>query len=322
MNFFVKNILLGMATFALLTGYSASAQTANGGTNSFDFLNISPISRAVGVGEAYSAVGDDVGSVYYNPAGLASILTNEMNITYLSLYQQMSYEFIAFATPLQPSFPSLGGVVALSAGLLQPGSMTRTNDSGQSTGSFSSGDEVFTLAYAKDISPTLHFGTSIKLITQQIDTVQTSLFAVDAGVVVIPSFQGMRFGLVVKNIGAQDSGFNLPFNLLGGISYRQYELFSDQDDGAVMGEVTLPIQPVEDPVMASFGLEYNYKWIGNRATLRAGYKFVNNGLGGEGLTLGAGYGLDFAGAVVFLDYAYAPADVFGDTNRVTLTTKF
>lgn len=70
------------------------------------------------------------------------------------------------------------------------------------------------------------------------------------------------------------------------------------------------------------GVEYNYKWLGNRATLRAGYKYQNNGLGGEGLTLGAGYGMDLTGAVLFLDYAYAPADVFGDTNRVSLTTKF
>ncbi len=313
---------LGLITTAFLAVAPVWSQTANGGTNSFDFLNISPISRAVGVGEAYSAVGDDVGCVYYNPAGLASILTNEMNITYLSLYQQMSYEFIAFATPLQLSFPTLSGVVAVSVGLLQPGSMTRTLDNGQAAGSFSSGDEVFTLAYANDLSPAFHLGASLKLLNQQIDTVSTSLWAADAGLVVIPSFQGLRLGMVFKNIGAQDSGFNLPFNLLGGISYRQYELFSDQDDGAVMCEVSFPIQPIEDPVGANFGLEYNYKWIGNRATLRAGYKYQNNGLSGEGLTMGAGYGLDFAGAVLFLDYAYAPADVFGDTNRVTLTTKF
>ena len=321
MNLFQKTTL-GVFCLVSLVVTPVGALTPNGGRNAFDFLNISPVSRAVGVGEAYSAMGDDVGSVYYNPAGLASVLTNEMNITYLSLYQQMNYEFIAFATPLQPSFPSLGGVVALSAGLLQTGNMSRTNDFGVTTGTFSSGDQVFTLAYAKDFSPTVHIGASLKLLNQQIDTVQTSLFAVDAGLVVIPPSQGLRIGLEVKNLGAQDSGFNLPFTLSGGLSYRQYELFGDQDDGAITGEIIFPIQPIEDPVGAAIGVEYNYKWVGNRATIRAGYKYQNNGLGGEGLTLGAGYGLDLAGAVLFLDYAYAPADVFGDTNRVSLTTKF
>src|SRR5271170_7942611 len=100
---------------------SAHSQTANGGRNSFDFLKISPISRAVGVGEAYTALGDDVGSIYYNPAGLASVLTNEFNATYLSLYQSVNYEFLAFAYPMTPSFPGVGGVFAISANFLQPG---------------------------------------------------------------------------------------------------------------------------------------------------------------------------------------------------------
>jgi hypothetical protein len=318
----IKNIFVGFFCVSFMAFTPVWAQTANGGRDAFDFLNLSPISRAVGVGEAYSALGDDVGSVYYNPAGLASILTNEMNITYLSLYQQMNYEFIAFATPLQPAISSLGGVIALSVGMLQPGNMSRTNDSGVTTGTFSSGDQVFTLAYAKDFSPTLHVGVSLKLLDQQIDTIQSSLFAVDAGLVVIPPSQGLRIGLEIKNLGAQASGFNLPFILAGGLSYRQYELFSDQDDGAITGDVSFPIQPIEDPVGAALGMEYNYKWIGNRASIRVGYKFQNNGLGGEGITLGAGYGLDLTGAVLFLDYAFAPADVFGDTNRLSLTTKF
>jgi hypothetical protein len=57
-------------------------------------------------------------------------------------------------------------------------------------------------------------------------------------------------------------------------------------------------------------------------TIRGGYTFLDTSLNGVGLTLGAGYGLDLSGTVLFVDYAYAPADIFGSAHRISLTTKF
>jgi len=142
------------------------------------------------------------------------------------------------------------------------------------------------------------------------------------GVVVLPPFDGMRIGVALKNLGAQSLGFNLPFALDGGISYRHYEIFSEQDDAALTAEATLPIQPIEDPVGVKVGVEYDYKWVANRVALRVGYEFLDKSLDGVGLALGAGYGLDLNGAVLYVDYAYAPADIFGSAHRISLTTKF
>jgi hypothetical protein len=316
----------------LLTGIALTigiapvyAQSASGGQAAFDFLKISPISRAVGLGGAYTAIGDDIGSIYYNPAGLAGLLTSEMNITYLSIYQSINYEFLAFGYPLGESMPDIGGTVAISAALLQPGSLPRTNDSGvtvNGTATFASGDQVFSLAYARDLGHFLQAGFCVNYIEQQIDTVSTSLFDATAGVVILPPFDGMRIGVSLKNMGAEAAGFDLPFTLNTGISYRHYELFSEQDDGALTAEVGFPLEPIEDPVGVKVGGEYNYKWMGNRATLRIGYEFLDTALDGAGLSLGAGYGLDFGGAVLFLDYAYSPEDIFGSDNRISLTTKF
>ena len=314
----------GVCALIIVWGFGTPvlAQTANGGRSAFDFLKISPVSRAVGVAEAYTALGDDVGAICYNPAGLASVLTNELNVTYLSLYQGMDYEFLAFACPLGASFQSLDGTVAISANLLQPGNMQRTNDQGVTVGTFSSGDSIFTLAYARQFSPSFHVGIAAKLIQQQIDTVQTSLFDMDAGVVILPPFQGMRVGISMKNLGSQESGFDLPFVLNTGISYRRYELFSEQDDGVITAEANFPIRPIEDNVGVKVGIEYNYKWVGNRLTVRGGYEFLDKSLNNAGLVLGAGYGIDLSGAVLFLDYAYAPEDIFGEAHRISLTTKF
>jgi len=305
----------------ILQTVPSSAQTQNSGRGAFDFLKISPVSRAVGTGGAYTAMGDDVGAVYYNPAGLASLLTSELNFTYLALYQDMSYEFIAFAYPLGQSAPDIGGTLALSVHLLQPGSGQRTNDFGVTTGTYSGGDQVYSFSYARAFGA-LHAGALVKMISQQVDTVQTSLFAADLGIVVLPPFEGMRVGLSVKNLAATADNFDLPLSLNGGISYRQYEMFDAHDDGALTLEGTLPLRPIEDEVGMRVGGEYNYKWVGGKVSIRAGYGMFDVDLKGMGLTLGAGFGFDLVGATLFLDYAYAPADFFGNAHRLSLTTKF
>jgi hypothetical protein len=317
-----RRICLSVIFIGVLFSSPAFAQTANSGRGAFDFLKISPISRAIALGGAYTALGDDIGAIYYNPAGLASLLTSELNFTYLSLYQGMSYEFIAFGYPLGMAMPSVGGTVALSVNLLQPGNLQRTNDAGVTTGSFSSGDQVFSLAYARAFGSSVHAGLSVKMIQQQIDTIQTSLFDVDAGIVILPSFDGLRIGASLKHLGAQSSSFDLPLSLNAGLSYRRYEIFSAQDDGALTAETTFPLRPIEDRIGMKVGGEYNFKWVGSRATLRAGYTFLDQDLNGIGFTIGAGYGLDLSGAILFFDYAYAPADIFGDAHRISLTTKF
>jgi hypothetical protein len=49
---------------------------------------------------------------------------------------------------------------------------------------------------------------------------------------------------------------------------------------------------------------------------------LDQDVSGVGFTAGAGYGFDAGGAVIFLDYAFAPSGEFGATHRVSLTTKF
>ena len=308
--------------FLILAGSSHLALAQTGGRGAFDFLKISPFARSVGMGEAYSAVGDDVASIQYNPAGLASVLTNELSFTYLSLYQGVNLESIAVAVPLDTQLPAIGGTLAANVNLIQGGTFQRTDDFGNPDGTYTAGDDVITLAYARSFG-LIQAGASVKFIQQQIDTLQSSLFAADMGVVVTPSFPGIRVGLSLKNVGAQDnSGYDLPMIFDAAISYRRYELLTYQDDGALSLESDVPVHPIDDKVGMRVGAEYNFKWVGSRATLRMGYRFLDEDLSGVGFTLGAGYSVDLEGAVVFLDYAFAPEDVFGVSNRVSLSTDF
>jgi hypothetical protein len=44
-------------------------------TTSYGFLKLTTNARAAGMGDAYSAVGNDLGSIFYNPAGITQLET-------------------------------------------------------------------------------------------------------------------------------------------------------------------------------------------------------------------------------------------------------
>lgn len=323
MRFSLKLFLASLLLGGIAMVSTARAQTsANGGLNAFEFAQISPDARAIALAGAYTALGDDVGSVYYNPAGVASVLTNEIKMAYIMLYQGLSYETLAFAYPMEPVFHGLGGTFAISVNMLQPGTLEKTNDVGVTISTFSAGDDMFTFTYAHDLGTDFQAGLSFKYLQQQIDVVSSSLLALDAGVLFAPGNDGVRVGVDLKNIGDKSSSYNLPFTLNTGISFRQYGIFTKQDDMALSIDSAFPMV-IQDSLVVNVGAEYNLKWVGSRVSLRGGYSFIGStDLSGIGLSAGAGYGIDFGGLVVFLDYAYTPADIFGDSNRFSLTTKF
>jgi hypothetical protein len=317
----IRRAVLAVA-ICLASNIPLWASPGVGGRSAFEFMKISPVTRAVAVGEAYSAMGDDVGSIHYNPAGLASILTNELNFTYLMLYQDISYEYIAFAYPLGQAAPKIGGTLAASVNLIQLGSMDRVNDDAEILGTFTSGNSLFTFSYARAFGDYVHSGFNLKYVRQQIDTIKQTAVNVDFGVVVLPPFEGLRVGVVARNLGGSVDDFDMPLVLNTSASYRMYELFSYNDDICFAVECDIPVLPIEDRLGMRAGLEYDLKWVGHRVTVRGGYKFLDTDVEGVGLTVGGGYGVDIGGTILFLDYAFAPAGDFGQSHRMSLTAKF
>ncbi|MBI4347633.1 MAG: type IX secretion system membrane protein PorP/SprF [Elusimicrobia bacterium] len=72
--------------------------------------------RVVGLGNAFTAVADDVNSIYYNPAGLATLDRAQVGTTYSRLYQGLSdrsglqNSFLAFESPIRQGRQGAYGV--------------------------------------------------------------------------------------------------------------------------------------------------------------------------------------------------------------------
>ena len=82
------------------------------GKSGFGFLKISPSARAAGMGDAFTAIANDVTTIFYNPAGLVNTENYSITAGITNLYGLNFLEHQFFAVSLKKnfalSFQSLG----------------------------------------------------------------------------------------------------------------------------------------------------------------------------------------------------------------------
>src|SRR5258705_994367 len=82
---------------------AAHAQLALGeqriGTTSGQFLKIGVGARAVGLGESFVAVANDPSAIYWNPAGLASLQRQEIELSHVGWPGDINYEHVTLVVP-------------------------------------------------------------------------------------------------------------------------------------------------------------------------------------------------------------------------------
>ena len=136
--------------------------SAGPGTSAANFLKLSIGARAVGMGESFVAVADDISSVYWNPAGLARINNNMISASHNVWFQDINYEFIGVGIPLgkrddsTSAIPFAGvgakGALAISASYLYlDGMERRTGNTAEPEGEFGANDLAVTLTYARTL---------------------------------------------------------------------------------------------------------------------------------------------------------------------------
>ena len=76
-NNYTKIIFLLLIIVGIVENVQAQVSTS-----AVPFLLISPNARASGMGEVGTGIGDDVSTVYWNPAGLAFLKGSEASITH------------------------------------------------------------------------------------------------------------------------------------------------------------------------------------------------------------------------------------------------
>jgi len=341
----VKKIILLSLTVLLMVSVLSAKPFGKTGTAALQFLKFGVDARAIGMGEAYTAVTDDISSVYWNPAGLAPALQNQAFFSHTDWPAGIMHEFAAV------SYTNGVSTWALSASVLHMDKLDVTTEEefGPTGETFTNSDMAFGLSYASTFTDKFSFGMTAKYLRENLYIYDINSFSVDLGSIYNTGWQNVKIGMSLRNFGPDiqykvdddgDGSFNEdPFDLLDndgdglidedgeGIESKIPMNFSLGISGDVMRKndshliASLQLDNCIDR-METWNLGAEYR-LGN-LYLRGGYQFNYDT---NGLSAGVGVQLPTRFAVFSIDYAYTDMGYLAESfinsaHRISLKMKY
>src|SRR5258705_2740612 len=267
--------------------------------------------RAVGMGQTAMGADGHSESAFWNPAGLATMETNEFALHSATLVAGRSHVLGAY-------FPSRGiGVVGGAVYLVDYGDLERTDENGNTIARIAPRNFEFMASYATSLAGSFVFGLSYKLVQFRVDCSGDcrdfpagtgATHAIDLG----GQFQvgpggPLRIGVALRNLGfrlqvqnqaqADPLPTRLPIGALydvhfrpaaGGTPDQAFDLKLAADLDSPFGQVGQSERRL--------GMDIGYQKL---VRVRAGYAFVQDGLSGPSVGLGlesGSLGIDLARA--------------------------
>jgi hypothetical protein len=289
-----KEVLIWLLAFL---GSLAPAWGQTSLTSGADFLLMTTGARPDGMGQAFSAVADDINTLTFNPAGLANIRLPEVGYGHEAFLADIGYDFVGAAIPT-------GEAGVLGLGYLGMGTAPFNSTSNPSAPPVSVQDTALIGAWGKSFYQ-LHLGAAVKYIHETLAGVQGSGFAFDAGaryrllpqLTVAGSVLNMGPGIQFASLEP------LPLEVNGGLAWTVLQNPTHSLTLAMEASSVV----TEDTQRYSFGAEY---WYQNKFAIRAGY-LANSQV--EGFSAGAGVRF----SVFQIDYAFEPYNTLGSVQRLS-----
>ena len=305
------------------------------GISAYQFLKIGAGARAVGMGETFVSIANDVSSLYWNPAGLTQFTDDQVIFSHSEYVIDIKHEFFGIAH----HFAS-GDALGLSLiSLHMPDMPVTTETQPFGTGQyFSFGDVAVGLTYARKMTDQFSFGITMRYIEETLDMLKMRSVLADVGTYYWTGLGSARFAVVVTNFGGDvsPSGTVTEFN---GQTVNSFQSFSPPTQFKI-GFAMEPYQDEQQHVTTSLelnhpndnaenlhlGVEYQWhQWL----WLRTGLKRTigERLLGGDNTSANdytAGFGVAVPTSVtnVHLDYAYANFNALGSVHRISVAFSF
>lgn len=287
------------------------------------FLKIGMGARPTGMGNAFTAVANDINSITWNPAGLSLLNKKEFGAMHAELFADTRYDFIGYAQPLAGRTGGADyGTIGFAVQYLSQGTIEGRSADRRAAGEFSGSDKVFNMAFSRRFNSSLLFGANLKYLNSSIENESARTFALDIGGMYrfLPGFMA---GFAVQNIGPGikfiDQRNSLPLTLAIGAGY--------EIGAGLLLALDVKNRPNDNKTIVSMGTEYA---VFSALSLRAGYLAAPAGsISGNGIAanifgdmsgLGAGLGLKAFG--YSLDYAFMPFGELGNVQRISLGARF
>lgn len=333
-----KSIILLILAVSLI--FTVNAQTLKTGTTAAQVLKINVGPRAIGMGGAFTAVADDISSLYWNPAGSANIEFNEAFFNHTALYLDINHDYAAIATNLT-GFGTVGAFVSVLSTDDMP---VRTVEKPEGTGEFFNyGAIIVGVNYSRYLTENFSIGFNAKYINESIWHMSATGFAIDVGTLYkIPVLNELRIAASISNFGTKmqmegrDVTQNFPSGAGGG-NLINANLELDKFDLPLMFRFGLSADVIKDQTSRlttsldaihpndhteyiNSGLEYSWN---ETVFLRVGYNSLFEKDSEKGLTAGIGINYRLVDLVkVKLDYAYQDFGRLSDVHYFSLGITF
>jgi len=171
------------------------------GTRSGEFLSIPTSARGLAMGEAWTAAADDIGAIFWNPAGLGFISAPTFQFTNINLTLDFNYNYLAGAIPVKDGVVVLGGFFGmLTTNPIEITTIVNPQGTGNYYDYYTS---VIGGCVGYNISDRFSFGVNAKWAHEDIWDITSNAFALDLGANYHTEFldRHIRFALAVQNMG-------------------------------------------------------------------------------------------------------------------------
>ncbi|MDP8228121.1 MAG: PorV/PorQ family protein [Candidatus Electryoneaceae bacterium] len=217
----VKGILIVVIILLPLMAFGQ----AKVGTTGLNFLKVGVGARAVGMGEAFTAVASDVSALYYNPAGLIQLRQPEATFSMVDYPADIKFIYIGGAVPT----PATNGVVGVHITSLFTNDMIETTpEMPNGTGrTFTASDLAVGVAYCQQLTDKFSVGVSFKYLNESLADASANGWSADVGTFYTTGWKRINIGMVIQNFGPdmthEKAEFPLPINFKFGASFVAWE---------------------------------------------------------------------------------------------------
>ncbi|MBK7046148.1 MAG: PorV/PorQ family protein [bacterium] len=342
----MKRILLTVALAAALTTGFCGAALAGSGAGAIN-LSFPVGARYNALGEAGTALSQDVTAQWWNPGGLGFLPQrpepHDVHIMQSSLAEGLAEDiglyWGGYATPMGDN-----GAIGFSLNYLDMGEQQGTDESGNETGVFRSYMFAFGATYGVRVTPNVGVGLGVKYFRDKLaedNIIQDAQgggsgdsFGVDLGVLwKVPSLKS-NFGLALANLGPDikhvdaDQSDPMPRKLTVGIAHSLYH--SEYMGMLLVADYLVPLYKWKGNDYGfglessqeeyGFGAEWNYL---RSLFVRIGYKSAAYG-DIKDTTFGFGVDLDrWVSQPITFDFAKVPqAEGLPTVTRLSLAYRF
>jgi len=168
------------------------------GTAAAQFLKIGVGARAMGLGGSFTALANDVSTLYWNPAGITNLRGFSFAVTHTEWFADISHDFAGIVYPLSSSDVIALNVVALNTGEQEVTTVTQP----EGTGIFYDvSDLAIGLSYARVLTDRFSVGLTVKYIQQNMYNESANTFAVDIGTYLRTGFHDLIIAMNMSNFG-------------------------------------------------------------------------------------------------------------------------